>query len=68
MMKRNSNKNKKNTVIITINGARERHKKRNLIKCGGWVVYAETVTYKCRHTFIPSTRDTKHFNRIYIHE
>ena len=43
-MKRNWNKNKKNTVIIAINRARERHKIRNLIKCGEWVVYAETVT------------------------
>ena len=45
VLKRNSNKNKKNTVIISINRARERHKKLNLIKCGEWVVYAETVTY-----------------------
>ena len=46
-MKRNSNKNKKNTVIITI---KNDIKKQNLIKCGGWVVYAETVT--CIYIYI----------------
>ena len=42
LVKRKSNKNKKNTVIINTNRAKEQRLKK---KYGEWVVYAEMVTY-----------------------